>query len=204
MSTLNHKTKVALYARVSTKDKQDVDNQLIELRRWVKNNGYKIHKEYIDNESGAKGRAERQQFAAMFQDAHQKKFDLVLFWALDRFSREGLQKTIFYLQQLESYGVHFHSYKEEYLNTDNELVRDILLSVFASLAKLERQRISERVKIGLKTAKSKGKRLGAPPKHHLKEEIAKLSKRGISKRAIAKKLKISRNTVSKYYPTSVS
>ncbi|MCH8957533.1 resolvase, partial [candidate division KSB1 bacterium] len=36
----------------------------------------------------------------MFQDAAQRKFDLVLFWALDRFTREGLQKTIFYLRQL--------------------------------------------------------------------------------------------------------
>jgi len=66
----------------------------------------------------------------MFQDAAQRKFDLVLFWALDRFTREDLQKTIFYLRQLDDCGVKFHSYTEPYLNTDQELVRDILLSVF--------------------------------------------------------------------------
>ena len=78
----------------------------------------------------------------MFQDAAQRNFDLVLFWALDRFTREGLQKTIFYLRQLDDCGVKFHSYTEPYLNTDQELVRDILLSVLASLAKQERRRIS--------------------------------------------------------------
>ena len=92
----------------------------------------------------------------MFQDAAQRKFDLVLFWALDRFTREGLQKTIYYLQQLDSCGVTFHSYSEPYLNTDQELVRDILLSVLASLAKQERRRISGGPKAGLETAKKRG------------------------------------------------
>ncbi len=52
----NHKTQVAIYARVSTRDKQDVQNQLRELRQWTKKMGYKIYHEYVDNESGAKGR----------------------------------------------------------------------------------------------------------------------------------------------------
>ncbi|MCH8019688.1 recombinase family protein, partial [candidate division KSB1 bacterium] len=76
--------------------------------------------------------------------------------ALDRFTREGLQKTIFYLRQLDDCGVKFHSYTEPYLNTDQELVRDILLSVLASLAKQERRRISGRLKAGLETAKKRG------------------------------------------------
>jgi len=79
MPQTNHKTQVAIYARVSTKDKQDVENQLRELRRWTKKMGYKIYQEYIDNESGSNGRGQRQQFTQMFQDAAQRKFDLVLF-----------------------------------------------------------------------------------------------------------------------------
>jgi len=198
MPQTNHKTQVAIYARVSTKDKQDVENQLRELRRWAKKMGYKIYQEYVDNESGSKGRGQRQQFTQMFQDAAQRKFDLVLFWALDRFTREGLQKTIYYLQQLDSCGVKFHSYTEEYLNTDNELVKDILISVLASLAKQERRRISERTKAGLKTARRKGKRLGRPPKAHVRDDIGRLTKQGLSKSTIAKKLRISRDLVYKY------
>jgi DNA invertase Pin-like site-specific DNA recombinase len=126
----------------------------------------------------------------------------VVFWSLDRFSREGINQTMRYLQLLDSYGVRFQSYAEEYLNTDNELVRDILISVLASLAKQERRRISERTKAGLETARQKGKRLDAPPKDHLKEDIARLIKLDNSKQAIAKKLKISRSTVYKYSPAT--
>jgi len=198
MSKTKAKTLVAIYARVSTKDKQDVTNQLRELRQWVKRMGYAVYQEYVDNESGSKGRGERKQFTKMFQDASQRKFDLVLFWALDRFTREGLQKTIYYLQQLDNCGVKFHSYREEYLNTDNELVKDILISVLASLAKQERRRISERTKAGLETARRKGIQLGAPAKAFLRDDITKLIADGLSKKAIAKKLGVSRVTVYKY------
>lgn len=198
MSKTREKILVAIYARVSTKDKQDVNNQLRELRQWAKRMRYDVFHEYVDNESGSKGRGERKQFTKMFQDASQRKFDLLLFWALDRFTREGLQKTIYYLQQLDSCGVKFHSYREEYLNTDNELVKDILISVLASLAKQERRRISERTKAGLETARRKGKQLGAPDKAFLRNDITKLIAEGFSKKAIAKKLKVSRVTVYKY------
>ena len=112
MFPANPKIHVAVYARVSTKDKQDVENQLRELRLWVRKMGYKIYKEFVDNESGAKGRGERKQFGRIFEEASQRKFDLLIFWALDRFTREGLQKTIYYLQQLDDFGVKFHSYTE--------------------------------------------------------------------------------------------
>ena len=201
MPTKPAKPLVAIYARVSTKEKQEVENQLYELRRWCRKMGYKVYREYIDKETGSKGRGERKEFGEMFADAAQRKFDLVLFWALDRFTREGLAKTIFYLQQLDECGVRFHSYTEENLNTDNELVRNILLSIFASLAKQERQKISDRTKAGLATARRKGKTLGQPTKEHLRGDIAKLAKDGLSKSAIAKKLKVSRDTVYKYYPS---
>jgi DNA invertase Pin-like site-specific DNA recombinase len=84
--------RVAIYARVSTEDKgQDPENQLGELRTWCANAGHTIAHEYIDRESGRKGVHMRRQFAALFEDAHRRKFDCVLFWALDRFSREVVQ-----------------------------------------------------------------------------------------------------------------
>jgi DNA invertase Pin-like site-specific DNA recombinase len=53
--------------------KQDVANQLCELRAYCKRIGYEIYHEYIDNESGAKGRRERKAFGRLFDDASQKK-----------------------------------------------------------------------------------------------------------------------------------
>jgi len=71
------------------------------------------------------------------------------------YSREGMTPTIMYLQRLTSWGVGFHSYTEPHLATDNELVRDILLALLASLAKQETKRISERVKAGMARAKAR-------------------------------------------------
>ncbi len=142
--------RAAIYARVSTTDKgQDTENQLPRLREWCAAMGYEVAAEYEEQQSGGKGITGREQFAQLLTDASQRKFDLLIFWSLDRFSREGLAVTITYLERLNSYGVAFHSYTEPYLSTDNEFARDILLSVLASLAKLQRRKISENTKAGL-------------------------------------------------------
>jgi len=98
----------------------------------------------------------------MFGGAARREFDLLLVWSLDRFSREGMAATVGYLQRLASHGVAFRSFTEEHLSTENELVRNILLATLASLAKLEREKISQRTKAGLEQARAKGKILGRP------------------------------------------
>jgi DNA invertase Pin-like site-specific DNA recombinase len=70
--------------------------------------------------------------------------------------------TIGYLQRLASHRVGFRSFTEEHLSTENELVRNILLATLASLAKLEREKISQRTKAGLEPARAAGKHLGRP------------------------------------------
>jgi DNA invertase Pin-like site-specific DNA recombinase len=98
----------------------------------------------------------------MFAGAARREFDLLLVWSLDRFSREGMAATVAYLQRLASHGVAFRSFTEEHLSTENELVRSILLATLSSLAKLEREKISQRTKAGLHRARAMGKRLGRP------------------------------------------
>jgi DNA invertase Pin-like site-specific DNA recombinase len=92
--------------------------------------GHLIVEEYVDLESGRS--AKRKAFARLFEDAHRRRFECVVFWALDRFSREGMVPTILHLQRLASFGVSFHSYTEAHLATDNELVRNILLALLAA------------------------------------------------------------------------
>ncbi len=155
-------SRVAIYARVSTEDRgQDPENQLAQLRAWCAAAGHEIIAEYVDHASGGKDASKRPQFAAMLDTAHRRQFDVVLCWALDRFSREGIVPTIGHLQRLASYGVTFHSYTEPMLSTDNEMVRDIVLAVMASLAKVERQKISERTKAGLAACGPRGRGSGA-------------------------------------------
>src|SRR6202048_1370514 len=154
---------VAIYARVSTDDKgQTPDNQLLQLRAWCDRMGYPVVREYVEHEKGGKGAEYRKQLAAMFAGAARREFDLLLVWSLDRFSREGMAATVGHLQRLASHGVAFRSFTEEHLSTENELVRNVLLAVLASLAKLEREKISQRTKAGLERAGARGRRLGRP------------------------------------------
>jgi len=192
--------RVAIYARVSTDDKgQDPENQLRELRAWCVNSGHTITHEYVEHESGRKGADKRKQFATLFDDAAKRKFDCVLFWALDRFSREGMAQTIVHLQRLTSYGVSFHSYTEPHLATDNELVRNILLALLSSLAKVEAQKISDRTKAGMARAKAKGIKIGRPRLAvEIRQQIARRAAGGEKPYAIAKALGIDRHTAAKY------
>ena len=74
--------------------RQDAENQLAQLRAWCEATGHTIAAEYVDKASGSKGADRCSQFAAMLDDAHRRKFDLVLVWALDRLSREGMVATV--------------------------------------------------------------------------------------------------------------
>src|SRR6516162_6682248 len=154
--------RVAIYARVSTDDKgQDPENQLRQLRQWCERMGYPVVREYVEHESG-KGVEYRRKLAEMFADGARRDFDLLLVWSLDRLSREGMAATVVHLQRLASHGVAFRSFTEENLSTENELVRNILLATLSSLAKLEREKISQRTKAGLERALANGKVLGRP------------------------------------------
>jgi DNA invertase Pin-like site-specific DNA recombinase len=197
-------SRIAIYARVSTDDRgQDPENQLAQLRTWCAAAGHEIGAEYVDHASGGKGASKRPQFAAMLEAAHRRRFDVLLVWALDRLSREGMVATIGYLQRLAAAGVAFHSYTEPALSTDNELVRDVLLACMSALAKQERLRISERTKAGLERVKAKGVRLGRPALDDMMQgKIAALAGRGLTSYAIGKALKLDPQTVRKYRPAA--
>ena len=123
----------------------------------------------------------------------------MLFWALDRFSREGMAQTIIHLQRLLSYGVAFHSYTEPHLATDNELVRNILLALLSSLAKVEAEKISKRTKTGMARAKAHGIKIGRPKLGlELRQKIAQRAAKGETPYAIAQALGIDRHTAAKY------
>jgi DNA invertase Pin-like site-specific DNA recombinase len=179
--------RVAIYARVSTRDRQETENQLRLLRTYSGKQGWRIVGEYVDRESG--GKADRPEFRRLFDDAHRRKFDLVLFWALDRFSREGVLRTLTYLNDLESSGVEFKSYAEAYIDSSG-LFKEAILAILATLAKQERIRLSERVKAGLDRARSEGKRLGRPTlPQSVVAEIRLDYQQGMSKREIARRVR---------------
>ena len=128
--------------------------------------------------------ADRPQFKKMFDDASKRKFDLIVFWALDRFSREGVLETLNHLQRLSAWGVGWRSYQESYVDSCGPF-KDVVISLMATLAKQERQRISERTKAGLRRARRHGKVLGRPRLDVNVKELQKLRAAGLSLRQIA-------------------
>jgi DNA invertase Pin-like site-specific DNA recombinase len=186
---------VSLYARIS-KECSDNTNQLIVLRDYCDKMGYVIVNEYVDVVSGAS--PVRIEFNKMMQDASKRKFDMVLFFALDRLTREGTRKTIQYLQMLDDYGVLYKSYSEQYIDSSG-IFKDVIIALLSTLAKQERVRISERVHAGLNKARLQGRVGGRPTMDEEKiRKIKKLKSEGMSIVAISEKLKISRGSIYNY------
>jgi DNA invertase Pin-like site-specific DNA recombinase len=188
--------RAACYLRVSSQG-QELANQRIQITPFVERRGWELVYTFEDVVSGGKNEKDRPGFAAMLKAAHQRKFDILVFWALDRLTREGTRATLNYLQRLESKGVDYVSYQEQWLDSTGPF-RDVMISMFATLAKQERARISERTIAGLKVARAKGKRLGRPP---LPEETIRIvlslnRDLGIGARKIAKSTGIPLGTVS--------
>jgi DNA invertase Pin-like site-specific DNA recombinase len=186
--------RVALYARVSTKDgRQDTENQLIALRDYCGKQGWEIAGEYVDHETG--GTSKRPHFQRMFADARARRFDLVLFWSLDRLSREGVSATLNHLERLTAAGVNWRSYTEEYLDSCG-IFRDAVLSILATIAKQERVRRSERASAAIAKLKRQGhtEHLGRPRLVVDRGKVRRLHEQGVPLRTIATEMGISAAT----------
>ena len=187
--------RVALYARISTKDgRQDTQNQLQQLREFCQRQDWPIVREYTDRASGKRG--DRVEFQAMFDAASRREFDCVLFWSLDRFSREGVLETLQHLQRLTQHGVAYRSFTESYIDSLGPF-RDVVISLLAALARQERIRLSERVAAGLARARKEG-RIGGRPKVIVStSKMQRLAGQGLSAVQIGAQLGCSRMTVAR-------
>lgn len=190
--------RIALWTRVSKGD-QDPDTQLAPLRELAVNLGGEVVREYILWETARRGKRERTAFDQMMADASRREFDLLLFYRLDRFSREGIRKTTIYLQQLESFGVAFKSHQEPFLDSQNDLIRHVVLALLSYMAEYEALKISENTKRKLADLKKQGKKLGRPSKfEQLRPQLQSLKSCGITTAEVARRLNISYNSAKTY------
>jgi DNA invertase Pin-like site-specific DNA recombinase len=195
--------KTAIYARVSTKDgRQDTENQLRQLRAFSDSQNWTLIHEYVDRASGK--RSDRQQFQKMFEAASRREFDILLFWSLDRLSREGTVETLNHLQRLTGYGVNYRSFTEQYLDSTG-IFKEAVIGILAAVAKQERVRLSERTIAGLQRARAEG-RVGGRPRvdddPRIMRALQRLRKQGRSIRQIAAELRLSNSTVAKLIKVS--
>jgi DNA invertase Pin-like site-specific DNA recombinase len=191
MATHQTTTRVALYARVSTSNgQQDPEMQLRELREYAKHRGLAIIGEYIDKMTGSKD--SRPALNRLMADASQRKCDAVLVWKLDRFGR-SLRHLVNAIAELEALGVAFVSLRDN-LDLSTPSGR-LMFQIIGAMAEFERSLIQERVRAGLRNARSKGKRLGRPRAIVNITHIASLRDSGVSWRAIARELGVGEGTV---------
>src|SRR5438445_11658634 len=122
---------VAIHAGISTRDKgQDFTNQLLALREFAAKQGWMIYREYVDQVTGSTD--DRPAFREMFEAASQRRFDVLLFWSLDRLSREGVLETLQPLQRLTGYGVACRSVTEQYLDSTG-IFRAAVIAILAPI-----------------------------------------------------------------------
>jgi len=196
---------VALYARVSTADKeQDPETQLLPLRDYCHAQGWSVYKEYIDKAS-AIDLAHRTAWRKLLDDAAKRKFKILLVFRLDRAFRsvKHLHDTLFVWEAL---GISFRSLKEQF-DTSTPLGR-LLLNLLASLAEFELELIRERVKAGMERAARQGKKIGRPRvidrqgfNNRYKTILERLRQGDISRRAAARELGIGYATLKRLLDT---
>jgi DNA invertase Pin-like site-specific DNA recombinase len=190
--------RAAIYSRVSTDDgRQTLDNQIAELERFALARGWEIAARYSDQASGTKGKKERPGYGQLFADAHRRKFDVVLVWKLDRFTREGTLAALSAIRDLGQQGVCFHSYTEPFLSTTGPAA-DLVLSIYTAFASYEAGLIAERIRAGVRRAQAAGIHCGRRANEDMRTTALRLRQEGLSLTAIAHKTGIHISTVCRY------
>jgi DNA invertase Pin-like site-specific DNA recombinase len=147
--------RVAIYTRVSTND-QHAENQMIELRAYCEARGWRISAEFIDQ--GISGSTPRRpHLDALLKAARRRKFDAIVCWKLDRLGR-SLAHLVTLLDEITSLGIGFVSLGES-IDLSTSAGR-LQLHLLAAFAQFERERIRERIHLGLDRARKQGKKLG--------------------------------------------
>jgi DNA invertase Pin-like site-specific DNA recombinase len=174
---------------------QDPENQLAELRAYAARAEWEIA-EYVDYETGK--HSDRDSLNRLFDDASRRKFDVLLVWALDRLTREGIGETFQYLKKLKGFGVSFESYSEPQFRTTGpygDMFAELLIALAAWFAKQERLRISERTTAGLERARKEGRIGGRRPRMFDRRKAQKLRDQGLSWRNISRKMGIAQSSI---------
>lgn len=151
-------TTVALYARVSTRDKnQNPEMQLEPMRQYCQSMGWELYQEFVDKVPAA-DLANRVQWEQLIKDASHHKFDILLIWKLDRAFR-SIHHASNTLVTLNGYKVAFRSLMDPSIDTTT--ANGVLLfNILAAFAQFEKDLIAQRVKEGMKYAKIHGTKTG--------------------------------------------
>ena len=183
--------RAALYARVSHRDQTTIPDQLSDMRAYCARQGWTVTAEFSDIISGK--RNTRPQRNELIKQCYKGRFDVILVWKLDRWSRSA-QDALVTLAEFVRIEVAFVSLREK-LDFTTPMGR-AMVGILAIFAELDRENINERTKAGIEKAKAKGIKMGRPPSARGKTKMVLwLAEEGKNNSQIAKELKISRASV---------
>jgi len=184
--------KVVLYSRVSTHN-QSIELQEREIREYLKTKPDYVLVEHFSDLGISGSKSSRPELNRLMERAKNKDFDIIIVWKLDRLAR-SLSHLISLITTFKECNVELVSLRDgiDFTTAQGRL----MFGIIGALAEFERELIRERVVAGLQNAKAKGVKLGRNKDLDRDDAVIKdLRERGLSIRAIAKKLQISPSKV---------
>jgi site-specific DNA recombinase len=138
----------AIYARTSSpnqKSNYSIKEQVDRCWKYCKERSWIVRYVFVDEGESGKT-VERPKFQLMLEKAKARKFDVIVFWKLDRLCR-SLVDLVNVERMLREWEVGLCSVTE-YIDTTTSIGRFNFRSI-ASVAELERELIGERARLGL-------------------------------------------------------
>jgi DNA invertase Pin-like site-specific DNA recombinase len=153
--------RVALYARVSTNDKdQNPETQLRPLREHAcALADAVVVGEFVDR-AGADDLRGRREWRRLIELALGRQVDIVVVWRLDRAFRSVVDGATT-LQTLRTAGCGIRSLCEPWIDTTTP-IGEAMHHITIAWAQLEKRQLTERVKAGMERARAEGRSLGRP------------------------------------------
>lgn len=153
--------KCAILVRTSTVE-QSVESQLTDLRPYAAHRGWEVVSEIrLEGTSAYRGGMDAI-LARLVRESQRDGWSILLIHSLDRLSRRGVVQTVHAVTRLADAGIRLTSYREADMIDLTTPHGELVLSVFAFLAKQESSIKSERARRGIAAAKAKGVRVGRP------------------------------------------
>jgi site-specific DNA recombinase len=141
------KPRVAIYSRVSTEEQAkeglSVEAQIDKCKSFCDARGWEIFKVYKDAGFSA-GTLNRPALELLLRDAEEKRFDIILVYKIDRFSRK-LKDLITILEDLKKKDINFTSVTEQIDTTS--AMGEAFFQIIGVFAQLERGMVKERVQL---------------------------------------------------------
>ena len=182
-------------ARVST-DAQELARQIDGLKTAG------CSRIYLDKASGAKGTTRPGLTAAL---DHMRRGDTLVVLDLTRLGRDTRELLAIVEDDLHAKGRHFRTLDGIVLDTSDDMSGELIFTVFAAIAKFQRQQIVKGTREGLDAARARG-RVGGRPRALTAEQITDariLLSAGQTQSAVAAKLRVSRWTLRRALDTAL-